>query len=706
MAVIHIDADRFFLAVHARNDPSLCDVPDAPPVALYQYNDVICASSSARALGVRKHMAPDAARALLVPAGGRLVHAYWREWPGPRIWCKSLGASNQPPCPSHVSQQQTLLGACADGPYQQASRELFAAIRAALDECAATRGAALERASIDEGYIRLGGAAAAEAAAAAGGRLGQEEEEGEEEAEVGGRRRGGEARRGSGGAGGRGAGAPRARRVRSGGPLRRGPEPAARQACLGAGQGGGGARRRAGVGGGRRGGGGDAAARDARAQVARAGRQGRRAGAAGLASAADLRALEPAQLQARLGLAEGAAAAAHARCRGRCDAPVAASPPKSASVTSWLAHDLLRDLALTRHLGRGGPGVRVGGWLFEPHRGACKSNETRARWVLLALCLDLEERLAHHALEHAELPTKLSLCWQGCGASPTPGPGHRAGPTHSRTTPLSPAAFARRAGAAAAAAAAARGGVPYLQSDRGASGEEVISPATLVLDGATAAERAAAVSRLEQAAAGTREARVAALVRAAAACSRRGRRSCRRRRASHSSRSARTASCPAATSRRHRASGAAAGSWAAGSPQPTIRALLGLEPPPATTATAVTPPARHDGHSADTCTAAAPGLGGASGGASARGSGGSACVVHLDIDNFYCAVEVADEPALRGVPLAVTQGNAGGFVAPGRGQGRGIRKGDGVGERPALHRRAGGDGPSARPRRARGAPAS
>ena len=176
MAVIHIDADRFFLAVHARNDPSLCDVPDAPPVALYQYNDVICASSSARALGVRKHMAPDAARALLVPAGGRLVHAYWREWPGPRIWCKSLGASNQPPCPSHVSQQQTLLGACADGPYQQASRELFAAIRAALDECAATRGAALERASIDEGYIRLGGAAAAEAAAAAGGMLGQEEE--------------------------------------------------------------------------------------------------------------------------------------------------------------------------------------------------------------------------------------------------------------------------------------------------------------------------------------------------------------------------------------------------------------------------------------------------------------------------------------------------------------------------------------------------
>jgi hypothetical protein len=99
MAVIHIDADRFFLAVHARDDPSLCD--DVPPVALYQYNDVICASSSARALGVQKHMAPDAARALLVPAGGRLVHAYWRQWPGPRIWCKPLRTSNQPLCPNH-----------------------------------------------------------------------------------------------------------------------------------------------------------------------------------------------------------------------------------------------------------------------------------------------------------------------------------------------------------------------------------------------------------------------------------------------------------------------------------------------------------------------------------------------------------------------------------------------------------------------------
>ena len=56
-------------------------------------------------------------------------------------------------------------------------------------------------------------------------------------------------------------------------------------------------------------------------------------------------------------------------------------------------------------------------------------------------------------------------------------------------------------------------------------------------------------------------------------------------------------------------------------------------------------------------------------------------MVHLDIDNFYCAVEAADEPRLRGVPLAVTQGNAGGFVAlSAEAKAAGLRKGDGVGE--------------------------
>ena len=45
-AVLHIDADTFFLAVHEREDASLI----GQPIALWQYNDVICASESARRL--------------------------------------------------------------------------------------------------------------------------------------------------------------------------------------------------------------------------------------------------------------------------------------------------------------------------------------------------------------------------------------------------------------------------------------------------------------------------------------------------------------------------------------------------------------------------------------------------------------------------------------------------------------------------------
>ena len=103
-AILHIDADSFFLSVHARatGDASLLTAP----CVVWQYNDVFCASRAAKTLGVRKHMSPEAARAVLTPAGGRLVHAFWRDWPGPRTWYK---------------------------PYQDASRDLFACIRASLD---------------------------------------------------------------------------------------------------------------------------------------------------------------------------------------------------------------------------------------------------------------------------------------------------------------------------------------------------------------------------------------------------------------------------------------------------------------------------------------------------------------------------------------------------------------------------------------------
>lgn len=41
----------------------------------------------------------------------------------------------------------------------------------------------------------------------------------------------------------------------------------------------------------------------------------------------------------------------------------------------------------------------------------------------------------------------------------------------------------------------------------------------------------------------------------------------------------------------------------------------------------------------------------------------SKAVIHCDVDCFYCQVEVLDNPALAGAPLAVHQGNSGGFVA-------------------------------------------
>ena len=65
--VLHLDLDSFFLSVHKRRDPTL--PLDSKPVVLYQFQDVICANIRAKALGVRKHMRPREARALVQPHG-------------------------------------------------------------------------------------------------------------------------------------------------------------------------------------------------------------------------------------------------------------------------------------------------------------------------------------------------------------------------------------------------------------------------------------------------------------------------------------------------------------------------------------------------------------------------------------------------------------------------------------------------------------
>ena len=93
--VLCLDADTFFLAVHRRADPSL---DDSRPLVLHQHHDIICANRAAKLLGVVKHMRPSVARGLIGPRG-QIIHAYYRDWPGPRVWIE---------------------------PYQEASRSMFA----------------------------------------------------------------------------------------------------------------------------------------------------------------------------------------------------------------------------------------------------------------------------------------------------------------------------------------------------------------------------------------------------------------------------------------------------------------------------------------------------------------------------------------------------------------------------------------------------
>ena len=114
--------------------------------------------------------------------------------------------------------------------------------------------------------------------------------------------------------------------------------------------------------------------------------------------------------------------------------------PQSCSVTSWLAHDVFARLAMKGPLGLDigcGTPLHVGGWCFEPHIERGKSNDTRARWLVLALALDLEERLCHHALCHKQAPTKLTVTWQ----PPASGSSWGHGGSQSRSVALAPALF-------------------------------------------------------------------------------------------------------------------------------------------------------------------------------------------------------------------------------------------------------------------------
>jgi hypothetical protein len=140
-------------------------------------------------------------------------------------------------------------------------------------------------------------------------------------------------------------------------------------------------------------------------------------------------------LQVALTLTADMASKLHDSCRGVDNTPVrAVSQKKSLSVSSWLTDATLAELALKHHTGRGGDAAKVGdGWIFEIHAEKCVTNKTRVRWLLLALILDLEERVVEEFLECSQLPTKFSVSFQGPGHRKEPGPGSTDGQSRSRS---------------------------------------------------------------------------------------------------------------------------------------------------------------------------------------------------------------------------------------------------------------------------------
>jgi len=55
-------------------------------------------------------------------------------------------------------------------------------------------------------------------------------------------------------------------------------------------------------------------------------------------------------------------------------------------------------------------------------------------------------------------------------------------------------------------------------------------------------------------------------------------------------------------------------------------------------------------------------------------------VLHLDVDNFYVAVEVVHKPELNGLPVIIVQKNSGGIVAlSNEAKKCGIETGEGIG---------------------------
>lgn len=377
--VLHVDCDCFFLAVHAWHDPRL---RNAGPLVLWQYNDVICVSPEAKIAGVRKHMRPPDALPIVERVGGHMVHAYCRRWPGPRVWY---------------------------GPYNQFSRRVFSFLRAYLaQEC--VHGAVLEKASIDEAFVDV------------------------TDCVEGSLERGAALARGLADLFLREVGIRASIGVGTNRLISKmasvAAKPPADGICIVGGHGHGSCS--------------DLLARTPAFKLPGFGGRTSDFARLGIESVADVQKFPVDALQVSLGICEEQAAQLSRMSRGiDTDLVKAAGPKKSLSVTSWLTDAMLGDLAAKTHLGRGGPAFIVGsGWLFEPQVDAGISNMSRGRWLLLALALDLEERVVDEFLEFGILPTKLTVGYQQPGHAKEPGaPGFTDGKSRSRTADFPTGAF-------------------------------------------------------------------------------------------------------------------------------------------------------------------------------------------------------------------------------------------------------------------------
>eukprot|EP00929_Paragymnodinium_shiwhaense_P052801 TRINITY_DN26441_c0_g1_i2.p1 TRINITY_DN26441_c0_g1~~TRINITY_DN26441_c0_g1_i2.p1 ORF type:complete len:706 (+),score=99.36 TRINITY_DN26441_c0_g1_i2:40-2118(+) len=377
--ILHLDINTFFLSVHKRYDQSL---HAAGPLVLWQYNDVICVSPDAKAAGVRKHMRPSEAQPIVNSIGGRLIHAYSRKWPGPRVWY---------------------------GPYTQSGRDVLAFLQRFFER--EVQGpVVVERASVDEVFVDISAASGGslDFALSLSQRLVPELQQALGMVVS--------------------VGVARNKLLAKLASVAAKPPASGFHVVRDDGQTDAGALLRS----------------MAPNKLPGLGSKAAALAADGVECVADLVLYSRTDMQNKFGLGVEAAKKVYDACRGIDPTPVkSCDPKKSLSASSWMTDAVLSDLASKVHHGRGSAGITVGnGWVFEPHTDTGISNATRARWLLLSLVMDLDERVVDEFLETHQLPTKVTISYMGPGHCREPGmPGFTNGQSRSRTVDFPTTAY-------------------------------------------------------------------------------------------------------------------------------------------------------------------------------------------------------------------------------------------------------------------------